>query len=55
MKLLHRADRCDLSLFRLGVRLLARYLKDNRAIPDGFVLPAELLVTLVRTFHKPAV
>lgn len=55
MKLLHRTDRCDLSLFRLGVRLLARCLKDDRPIPDGFVVPAELPVTLVRTFHKPAV
>jgi len=54
MKLLHRTDRCDLSLFRLGVRLLARCLKDDRPIPDGFIVPAELPVTLVRTFHKPA-
>ncbi len=55
MKLLHRADRCDLSLFRLGVRLLARCLKEERPIPDGFLVPSELPVTLVRTFHKPAV
>jgi len=54
MKLLHRTDRCDLSLFQLGVRLLARCLKDARPIPDGFVVPSELPVTLVRTFHKPA-
>jgi len=54
MKLLHRTDRCDLSMFRLGVRLLARCLKDDRPIPDGFIVPPELPITLVRTFHKPA-
>jgi hypothetical protein len=37
---LHRQDRCDLSLFRLGLRLLARCLKDDLAIPDGFLAPA---------------
>ncbi|CAA9330372.1 MAG: Transposase [uncultured Chloroflexia bacterium] len=36
---LHRQDRCDLSLFRLGVRLLARCLKDHRPIPDGLLVP----------------
>ena len=38
---LHRLDRCDLSLFRLGFRLLARCLKEEVAIPDGFLVPAE--------------
>jgi hypothetical protein len=38
---LHRLDRCDLSLFRLGLRLLARCLKENLPIPDGFLVPAE--------------
>ncbi len=37
---LHRQDRCDLSLFRLGVRLLARCLKDHVPIPEGLLLPA---------------
>lgn len=37
---LHRPDRCDLSLFRLGLRLLARCLKDELPIPDGFLVPA---------------
>jgi hypothetical protein len=37
---LHRHDRCDLSLFRLGLRLLARCLKETLPIPDGFLVPA---------------
>lgn len=37
---IHRPDRCDLSLFRLGLRLLARCLKDELPIPDGFLVPA---------------
>jgi len=54
MKLLHRQDRCDLSLFRLGLRLLARCLKDHLPIPDGFLVPAVLLTPLIRTFQKQA-
>jgi hypothetical protein len=42
LKRLHRQDRCDLSLFRLGLRLLARCLKEAIAIPDGFLVPAAL-------------
>lgn len=37
---LHRHRRCDLSLFRLGLRLLARCLKEALPIPDGFLVPA---------------
>jgi hypothetical protein len=40
LKRLHRRDRCDLSLFRLGLRLLARCLKDDIPIPPGFLVPA---------------
>ncbi len=40
LKRLHRRDRCDLSLFRLGLRLLARCLKDDLPIPPGFLVPA---------------
>ncbi len=40
LKRLHRSDRCDLSLFRLGVRLLARCLKDRSPIPEGLLVPA---------------
>jgi hypothetical protein len=54
MQMLHRQDRCDLSLFRLGSRLLARCLKDHIPIPDGFLVPAELPTALVRTFYKQA-
>jgi hypothetical protein len=54
MSVLHRQDRCDLSLFRLGLRLLARCLKDHLPIPDGFLLPSVLPLPLIRTFHKLA-
>ena len=46
LKRLHRQDRCDLSLFRLGVRLLARCLKDDIPIPEGFLVPVQMP-------HKP--
>jgi hypothetical protein len=54
MKQLHRQDRCDLSLFRLGLRLLARALKDHIPIPNGFLVPAMLPTSLIRTFNKKA-
>jgi hypothetical protein len=54
MQLLHRQDRCDLSLFRLGLRLLARCLKDHTPIPDGFLVPATLPLPFIRTFTKKA-
>jgi hypothetical protein len=53
-RVLHRQDRCDLSLFRLGLRLLARVLKEERAIPEGFLVPASLPVPLIRFVHKQA-
>jgi hypothetical protein len=54
MQRLHRQDRCDLSLFRLGLRLLARALKDHIPIPNGFLVPAMLPTSLFRTFNKKA-
>jgi len=54
MQQLHRQDRCDLSLFRLGLRLLARCLKDHIPIPEGFLVPALLPISLIRTFSKKA-
>jgi DDE family transposase len=54
MQLLHRQDRCDLSLFRLGLRLLARCLKDHIPIPDGFLVPVTLPMPFIRTFTKKA-
>jgi hypothetical protein len=41
-KRLHRQDRCDLSVFRLGLRLLARCLKDVLPIPDGLLIPRSM-------------
>ncbi len=54
MKRLHRLDRCDLSLFRLGLRLLARCLKDHIPIPDGLLVPVTLPMPFIRTFIKHA-
>ena len=41
---IHRRDRCDLSLFQLGLRLLGYCLKEGFPIPKGFLptLPAPL-------------
>jgi hypothetical protein len=54
LKRLHRRDRCDLSLFRLGLRLLARCLKDAMPIPDGFLVPAVLPSKPARTLVQHA-
>jgi hypothetical protein len=48
LKRLHRQDRCDLSLFRLGLRLLARCLKDDLPIPAGVLVPPVVPSTPVR-------
>lgn len=53
-KRLHRQDRCDLSLFRLGLRLLARCLKDHIPLPDGFLVPCALPTPFIHTFQKRA-
>ena len=45
---LHRQDRCDLSLFRLGLRLLARCLKETIPIPDGFLVTSPSPICSVR-------
>jgi hypothetical protein len=54
LKRLHRQDRCDLSLFRLGLRLLARCLKEDIPIPEGFLVPARLPSKPVRQPLKQA-
>ena len=54
LKRLHRSDRCDLSLFRLGVRLLARCLKDQRPIPEGLLVPADFPSKPVRKVLRQA-
>ncbi|WP_174482847.1 hypothetical protein, partial [methanotrophic endosymbiont of Bathymodiolus puteoserpentis (Logatchev)] len=33
-KIIHRKDRCDLSLFTLGMRLLKRLLREEKALPQ---------------------
>ncbi len=39
-RLLHRTDRCDLSLFQLGLRLLKRFLREGLALPTfRFAMP----------------
>ncbi len=54
LKRLHRSDRCDLSLFRLGVRLLARCLKDHLPIPEGLLVPADFPSKPVRKVLRQA-
>ncbi len=54
LKRLHRCDRCDLSLFRLGLRLLARCLKDAIPLPSGLLVPAILPSKPVRQAVKQA-
>jgi hypothetical protein len=54
MQLLHRHDRCDLSLFRLGGRLLARCLKEHIPIPKGLLVPALLPTSFIRSFNSKA-
>jgi Transposase DDE domain len=39
--IIHRGDRCDLSLFQLGLRLLEYLLNENRAIPVAFHVSIE--------------
>jgi hypothetical protein len=33
---IHRTDRCDLSLFQLGLRLLEHFLNEHMPIPVAF-------------------
>ena len=35
-KIIHRTDRCDLSLFQLGLRLLEYFLNQEMDIPVAF-------------------
>jgi len=51
---LHRQDRCDLSLFRLGLRLLARCLKEAIPLPDVFLVPVALPQLPLRRWVKCA-
>jgi hypothetical protein len=38
VRLIHRGDRCDLSLFQLGLRLLDYLLNEDWAIPVAFYI-----------------
>jgi len=38
VKIIHRTDRCDLSLFQLGLRLLEHFLNCSISIPVTFQL-----------------
>ncbi len=51
---IHRPDRCDLSLFRLGLRLLARCLKEEIPIPAGFLVPAVVPPAPLRVWQHAA-
>ena len=39
LPIIHRADRCDLGLFQLGLRLLDHFLNDDLPIPFSFSMP----------------
>ena len=54
LKRLHRQERCDLSLFRRGLRLLARCLKEAIPIPAGLLVPVVLPSQPVRRWMKHA-
>ena len=40
IKIIHRTDRCDLSLFQLGLNLLDHFLNEHLSIPVMFQMPA---------------
>ena len=40
-RMMHRSERCDLSLFQLGLRLLEYLLNEDRAIPVAFYVSIE--------------
>ena len=42
MTIIHRPDRCDLSLFQLGLRLLDHFLNENLPILFAFYIPTRL-------------
>ncbi len=39
VQVIHRTDRCDLSLFQLGLRLLEQFLNEHLPIPVAFDMP----------------
>ena len=43
-RIVHRTDRCDLSLFQLGLRLLDHFLNEEIAIPVALTPPGNALI-----------
>jgi hypothetical protein len=41
VSVIHRSDRCDLSLFQLGLRILEHFLNEDRSIPVAFPISIE--------------
>jgi hypothetical protein len=41
-QMIHRTERCDLSLFQLGLRLLDYFLNEGLAIPVAFHIASEV-------------
>jgi DDE family transposase len=41
VSVIHRSDRCDLSLFQLGLRILEHFLNEDRSIPVAFHISIE--------------
>jgi hypothetical protein len=41
VQMIHRTNRCDLSLFQLGLRLLDHLLNEGLSIPVAFHIPIE--------------
>lgn len=41
VKIIHRTDRCDLSLFKLGLDLLEHFLNEHLRIPIAFQMPSQ--------------
>ena len=39
VSIIHRTDRCDLSLFQLGLDLLEHFLNESLSIPVSFQMP----------------
>ena len=42
VKIIHRTDRCDLSLFPLGLNLLRYFLNEHLRIPVAFQMPRSI-------------
>ncbi len=47
-QIIHRTERCDLSLFQLGLRLLDFLLNNDLPIPVSFNLSTYVIYTFVR-------